>query len=67
MQASSENPDQPGTIEITVAVGSHGVVRLTTSGGWQSIQAGLSPWDADRLAEQLSRAACHARAILSST
>lgn len=66
MQASSENHDQPGSIELGVAVGSHGVVRLTASTATKSIQAGLSPWDAEALADQLRAGAARAREILAS-
>ena len=67
MRAESENADQPGTIEVSVDVASHGMIRLVTSTAASlSIQAGLSPWDADRLAHQLADAARRAREILSS-
>ena len=64
MQAESENPDLHGSVELSVAISSNGMVRLTAAAPAKSIQAGLSPWDAERLAEQLLAGGARAREVL---
>ena len=66
MFAEDTNPEGPGQIRLDVAVGSNGIVRLTAAAANKQILAGLSPWDAERLAEQLVNAARRAKEIVAS-